>query len=164
MIQALIDSTPNHTAILPAGVYHIGSPLRVGCHGDCRLSGGGYLVGAGADRTFIFALNESMSMVVGAGAGQSYHFHVGGLTMAGGRYGIHWAAETAGPHMQVTESVLSHILFANLSVGIFADDIYGVPAPPNKYRLPLSLSLSLSLSECCLYVRWSRWTTIFFQT
>jgi hypothetical protein len=123
MIQALIDSTPNTTAILPPGVYHISTPLRVGNHGNRAK----YLVGAGMDQTFVFAMNDSIAMVVGAGDGNSYHFHVAGLTLAGGRYGIHWSSATAGLHAQITESVLSHVLFANFSVAaIFADNIYGV--------------------------------------
>ena len=85
----------------------------------------------GPDKTFIFALNASMSMVIADlpnGRGyhnrSSYQFHVGGLTLAGGRYGIHWTAGEQIAHIQVDQSVLSHILFANFSTaGIFADDV-----------------------------------------
>ena len=133
MIQALIDSTPNTTAILPPGVYHIATPLRVGFHGHADgPSGRGYLIGAGPDKTFIFSLNASMSMVIADlpdgksySNRSSYHFHVGGLTLAGGRYGIHWTAGEQMAHIQVGQSVLSHILFANFTAGagIFADDV-----------------------------------------
>jgi hypothetical protein len=132
MIQALIDSTPNTTAILPPGVYHIGTPLKLGYHGHADgPAGRGYLIGAGPDKTFIFALNKSMSMVMadlpdgmGYANRSSYHFNVGGLTLAGGRYGIHWTAGEQMAHVQIGQSVLSHVLFANFTgAGIFADDV-----------------------------------------
>eukprot|EP01051_Picozoa_sp_SAG22_P003923 SAG22_NODE_200_length_15420_cov_4.424581_11_plen_585_part_00 len=132
MIQTLIDSTPNKTAILPPGVYHIGTPLKLGSHGHADgPTGRGYLIGAGPDKTFIFALNASMSMVVadlpdgeGYANRSSYHFHVGGLTLAGGRYGIHWTAGQQMAHIQIGQSVLSHVLLANFTgAGIFADDV-----------------------------------------
>ena len=54
----------------------------------------------------------------------SYHFHVGGLTLAGGRYGIHWTAGQQMAHIQVEQSVLSHVLLANFTgAGIFVDDV-----------------------------------------
>lgn len=118
-IQALIDSTPNVTAVLSAGIYHILTPLR--------LPKTGFLVGAGPDKTIILALDPMMSMVTGAGQGGSYPFHMAGVTLAGGAYGIHFEEATMGPHAQVTESFLSHVQFSNFSkAGIYMDNIYGI--------------------------------------
>ena len=114
------------------GVYHIGTPLKLGYHGHADgPAGRGYLIGAGPDKTFIFALNSSMSMVIadlpdgmGYANRSSYHFNIGGLTLSGGRYGIHWTAAGQMAHVQIGQSVLSHVLFANFSgAGIFADTL-----------------------------------------
>lgn len=87
----------------------------------------GYLVGAGPEKTFIFALDASMSMVVGDGLGGSTNWNMAGITLAGGTHGIHFEEATMGLHAQVTESFLSHVYFANFSgAGIFVDSIYGV--------------------------------------
>ena len=54
----------------------------------------------------------------------SYHFNIGGLTQAGGRYGIHWTAAGQMAHVQIGQSVLSHVLFQNFTgAAIFADDV-----------------------------------------
>ena len=86
MIQAIIDSTNNTnvTATLPAGTYFISSPLRLSAAG-----GRTYLIGAGAHRTFIFANNPTMAMVIGSGAGGATRLNIAGLTLAGGAVGIH---------------------------------------------------------------------------
>jgi hypothetical protein len=119
MLQALIDASANHTTIVPPGVYHIGTPLKVG--------GRSFLMGSGPDKTIIFALDPSMSMVVGNGEGGSYRFSISGVTLAGASYGVHMTEATFGLHAQVTESQVSHVLFANMSVaGIKVEDIYGV--------------------------------------
>ena len=115
-IQGIIDSTPNSTALLPAGTYHIRTPLKLG--------GSHFLLGAGPERTFIFALDPEMAMVGGDGSGGSYSLHIAGLTLSGGAYGIHMSEGTFGVHAQVTESWISHCLFANMSkAAIFVDDI-----------------------------------------
>eukprot|EP00039_Didymoeca_costata_P023100 m.5964 g.5964 ORF g.5964 m.5964 type:complete len:779 (-) comp3453_c0_seq1:107-2443(-) len=119
MIQALIDTTPNKTVVLKAGVYYIQSPLR--------LKKMNYLIGEGPDKTIIRALNASMSMIVGGGDGASGQINVAMLTLEGASYGIHLNQEYSGPHFQCTDSFLSHILFLNISVaGIFLDDIFGL--------------------------------------
>ena len=119
MIQAIIDATPNASKTLPAGTYHIANPLRLG--------GTSFLVGAGPDKTFIFALDPAMSMVVGNGRGGSYTLNLAGVTLSGGAYGIHMSAATFGSHAQVTGSWVSHVVLANMSsAGIYVDDIYGV--------------------------------------
>ena len=65
-----------------------------------------------------------MAMLVGDGSGSSYQLNVAGVTLAGGKYGIHFEEATMGLHAQVTESFVSHILFANFSgAGIFLDNI-----------------------------------------
>ena len=118
-IQAIIDSTPNTTAVLPAGTYHIAKPLH--------MTKKGYLVGAGPGKTFIFALDPAMSMVLGDGAGGSTNWNLAGLTLAGGKHGVHFEEASMGLHAQVTESFFSHVYFANLSgAAIFMENIYGV--------------------------------------
>ena len=124
-IQAIIDSSANTTAnttavpVLPAGTYHISSALRLGGHG--------YLVGAGADKTFIFALGPQMAMIEGNGAGGSYSFKLAGVSLSGGAYGIWMREATFGLHTQVTGSWISDVLFTNFSkAGMFMDDIYGL--------------------------------------
>jgi hypothetical protein len=124
IIQAIIDSTnnTNETATLKAGSYFISSPLRLSAAG-----GRTYLIGAGAHKTFIFANDPTMSMVIGSGAGGGTTLNIAGLTLAGGAVGIHLSEATFGTHAQITESFMSHVLLANFSkAAVFADDVYGV--------------------------------------
>ena len=115
-IQAIIDATPNSTQTVPPGVYWIAKPLR--------LPKQSFLVGAGPDKTFIFALDPHMSMVVGAGGGGSYQWNLAGLTLAGAAYGVHFEESTMGLHAQVTGSFFSHVQFANFSsAAIFMENI-----------------------------------------
>ena len=122
-IQSIINSSTDPNAsqpsVLPAGVYHISKPLRIGS--------GKFLVGDGPDRTMIFALDPAMAMVQGDGTGRSYRLHLAGVTLSGGAYGVHMQEATFGPFAQVTKSWISHVLFANFSkAGIFLDDIFGL--------------------------------------
>ena len=60
-------------------------------------------------------------------SGKGTQLNLAGLTLAGGAIGVHFTEATFGTHVQVTESFLSHVYFANFSTAaIFADDIYGV--------------------------------------
>ena len=79
-LKALIDSTVNCTGapILSPGVYHISKPLKLAAKGTGHQS---FLVGAGPDKTFIFALDPAMSMVVGAGDGGSTQFNLGAVVL-----------------------------------------------------------------------------------
>ena len=122
-IQGIIDSSTDPNAsepsVLPAGVYHISKPLRIGS--------GKFLVGHGPDQTIIFALDPTMAMIQGDGSGASYRLHLAGVTLSGGAYGVHIQEATFGQSAQVTKSWISHVLFANFSkAGIFLDDIFGV--------------------------------------
>jgi hypothetical protein len=108
--------------VLRAGTYHIGTSLRLGCGkrpaGEC-----GYLMGEGPDKTFIFALDPSMDMVTGdASVYDSARMHIAGVTLAGGTHGIRLADATMSNHshpgrvaVQMTESTISHLYFANFS-------------------------------------------------
>ena len=126
MIQRLIDSTINSTGAptLGPGIYHIAKPLEVAAKGTHHTS---FLVGAGPGKTFIFALDPLMSMVVGAGAGGSTQFNLAGVTLAGGAIGIHFTNATFGSHTQVTQGQFSHVQLVNFSkAGVHTDDIFGV--------------------------------------
>lgn len=108
MIQRLIDSTVNNTgaSTLGPGIYHIAKPLQLAAKGEGHQS---FLVGAGPGKTFIFALDPAMSMVVGAGAGGSTEFNLAGVTLAGGTIGVHFTNATFGGHTQVTQGQFSHV-------------------------------------------------------
>lgn len=140
-LQAMIDSwvtSPDSPQIVPAGTYYISKTLRVGrlpdpdgnttaCLARERVR---MLIGTGEDSVFILAKDPAMIMVTSDGCGgtgsvQSSRFHVSGLTLAGGAVGLHMSAATGA--LQITESMISHVRFRELSkYGIWLDDIFGL--------------------------------------
>ncbi|MDD4921456.1 MAG: hypothetical protein PHS30_03150 [Bacteroidales bacterium] len=83
-IQGLIDA--NGVARLPAGIYYISRPLKV------KTTGG--IIGAGADKTAIIALNNKLDMIVAndkdARLPVGRKIILSGLTLQGGANGIHF--------------------------------------------------------------------------
>ena len=150
-LQRMIDSwvvTPHTPQVVPAGTYYISKPLRVGrlpdpagnttaCLARAQVR---MLVGAGRDNTFILARDPTMTMVTidgcypnGGHTGddkwrpevENSRFHVSGVTLAGGAVGFHFSAATG--HHQITDSMISHVRFRELSkYGIWLDDIFGL--------------------------------------
>ncbi|MCL6102735.1 MAG: glycoside hydrolase family 55 protein [Bacteroidetes bacterium] len=83
-IQGLIDA--NGVARLPAGIYYISRPLKV-------KTGGG-LIGAGADKTAIIAMNGKLDLIVAndkdARLPTGRKIILSGLTLQGGANGVHF--------------------------------------------------------------------------
>ena len=80
-------------------------------------------MGEGPDKTFIFALDPAMDMVIGDGSVyDSARVHLAGVTLAGGTHGVRLSDATMCNHShsgrvaaQVTASTISHLYFANFS-------------------------------------------------
>lgn len=151
-LQGIIDSwvtSPTAPQIVVAGTYYISATLRVGRLPDpegnttaclaqkaVRL-----LIGAGEDSVFILAKDPDMVMVTSDGCwpngggnapgtnghgwrSENSRFHISGLTLAGGAVGLHMSAATG--HLQIVDSLISHVRFRELSKGIWVDDIFGL--------------------------------------
>ena len=147
-LQAMIDSwvtSPDVPQVVPAGVYYIAGTLRVGRLPDAggnttaclAQKGVRMLVGAGEESVIIMATDPSMTMVTSDGCwpngggnatgwrSENSRFHVSGVTLAGGAVGLHMSGATG--HLQITDSMLSHVRFRELSkYGIWLDDVYGL--------------------------------------
>lgn len=120
-LQGLIDS--QGIARVPAGLYHISRPLR--------LKAGQGLLGAGDTRTAIIAKSPALDMLVGDVHcdGESVcptKFALHGITLQGGRNGIHWDVNGSGIGAQYSDSYWSHVTFRDMAeAGIFVDGIMG---------------------------------------
>jgi len=130
-LQGIIDSWPNRSELVPPGVYYISRSLRVGPTKQAA-SGAGQpnfhcLIGTGPSQTIIAALDSRIDLITGNGYGGSYQLCVAGVTLQGGANGILLDKDSLGPHAQITDSFISHILFKDMSnAGIFMKDLYGL--------------------------------------
>jgi hypothetical protein len=128
----MIDHNPDHIARLPAGIYYISAPLKLG-----RDEG---VVGAGADTTALVALKPDIDLVVGTALPTETtgtHLILANITLEGGANGLHFdKVDTStglgnlpngGKCTQYTSMYFSHVAFRNMSnAGLCLDEIYGV--------------------------------------
>ena len=147
-IQGLIDT--KGVARLPAGIYYISRPLKIG------ISQG--IAGAGADKTAIIALNTSLDMIVAndkdPGLPTGRKIILSGITLQGGANGIHFEPVGTGTltengtpvpalnsdgtpkisrgnpinsKAQYTACYFNDVTFRDMSVaGVFMDQIYAL--------------------------------------
>lgn len=117
-IQELVDK--NRVAQLPAGIYYISRPIRIGDKQG--------ILGAGASRTAIIAKNPHMDLIVAAqhlDKPAPTSFLLADITLQGGRNGLVHDAGGAGPGAQFNLVYLSHVTFREMSgSGILIDGIY----------------------------------------
>ena len=148
-LQSMIDAfvTSDSPMVIPPGTYYIAKPLRVGripnpagnITACLAIKRHRMLIGAGMDEVTIMATDPSMVMITIDGCypagtnlnlnltsfkSESSRFHVSGVTLVGGAVGFHFTANTG--HLQITESMVSHVRFRQIGRGIFLDDIFGL--------------------------------------
>ena len=148
-IQGLIDA--NGVARLPAGIYYISAPLKLG-----RNQG---IMGATADTTAIIAQSDKLDMIIAndpdAATPGGRRIILGDITLQGGANGIHFEPVGTGTRtadgkpvqalnadrtpqvdsrknpvyiqVQYTACYFNHVTFRDMSVaGIFMDQIYAL--------------------------------------
>jgi len=118
-IQDLINN--KGIAELSAGIYYIRNPIR--------LKKGQGIVGAGAARTAIIAIDPSIDIIIGDEHLEdkaSTNFVLADITLQGGKNGIHHTAEGSGRGAQYFRIHMSHVTFRDMSEsGIYIEGIYG---------------------------------------
>lgn len=133
-IQANIDA--NGIARLAHGIYYLDKPIKIGHRG--RVEG---LIGEDRDAVYLVAKGD-FPIIEGRGdIGQTLghkakaegeviiNLTLGGLTLYGGTYGIHWSREIGnlGPGATVAWSQFSDLKFLRQRIaGVNVDNIYGI--------------------------------------
>ncbi len=119
-IQTLVNAGISSANTLPAGIYYISKPIV--------MHKGQALIGSGAYNTAIIAMTSDIDIIEG-NLGGTYNeaatgnIHVMDITLQGGLNGIHFN----NPGDQISDSVISHVTFRNMSVaGLSVDFIYGM--------------------------------------
>lgn len=119
-IQSDLDA--DGIAFLDAGIYYLDAPIVL--RKDQRL------IGSGADRTALVALNSTIDLIASDTVGGSIAFTLADLTLQGGRSGIHHTVNNG----QFSGMTLSHVTIRDMSdSGIWLENIYAWDNNPIHY-------------------------------